>query len=221
MAAFRRSETEVWREVEFVGRKIREARFRTQMPPVEHQGLEGDPLQPQGPPGDPAAAHRRLPVVGPDHPEDRRPGARQPGDDPRGGPPREGAGGRMSTARRLCRSRVTPRRPVFDVPAAAARRHHPGLSDLPAPDQRRPRRSHPGRGRDRHRGGDRRPHRDRLPGWHMRWTKPSTPRPSWPARDPAGAVRGLLHRPHPDAAPGRAGGWGRPGGREGAATAPT
>jgi hypothetical protein len=39
MAAFRRSEAEVWQEVEFVGRKIREARFRTQMPPVEHQGL--------------------------------------------------------------------------------------------------------------------------------------------------------------------------------------
>lgn len=40
MAAFRRSEAEVWREVEFVGRKIREARFRTQMPPVEVQGLK-------------------------------------------------------------------------------------------------------------------------------------------------------------------------------------
>jgi hypothetical protein len=39
MAAFRRSEAEVWQEVEFVGRKIREARFRTRMPPVEHQGL--------------------------------------------------------------------------------------------------------------------------------------------------------------------------------------
>lgn len=39
MAAFRRSEAEVWREVEFVGRKIREARFRTRMPPLECQGI--------------------------------------------------------------------------------------------------------------------------------------------------------------------------------------
>lgn len=40
MAAFRRSEAEVWREVEFVGRKIREARFRTRMPPIDHQGMK-------------------------------------------------------------------------------------------------------------------------------------------------------------------------------------
>lgn len=40
MAAFRRSEPEVWREVEFVGRKIREARFRTRMPPVEVRGIQ-------------------------------------------------------------------------------------------------------------------------------------------------------------------------------------
>lgn len=40
MAAFRRSEAEVWKDVEFVGRKIREARFRTQMPPVETQGIK-------------------------------------------------------------------------------------------------------------------------------------------------------------------------------------
>lgn len=39
-AAFRRSEEEVWREVEFVGRKIREARFRTRMPPLEVQGIK-------------------------------------------------------------------------------------------------------------------------------------------------------------------------------------
>jgi hypothetical protein len=39
-AAFRRSEEEVWREVEFVGRKIREARFRTRMPPLENQGIK-------------------------------------------------------------------------------------------------------------------------------------------------------------------------------------
>lgn len=39
MAAFRRSEAEVDRELEFVGRKIREARFRTRMPPIEAQGI--------------------------------------------------------------------------------------------------------------------------------------------------------------------------------------
>jgi len=38
MAAFRLSEAEVWREVEFVGRKIREARHLTRMPPVETRG---------------------------------------------------------------------------------------------------------------------------------------------------------------------------------------
>lgn len=37
-AAFRRSEDEINRDVEFVGRKIREARFRTRMPPIECQG---------------------------------------------------------------------------------------------------------------------------------------------------------------------------------------
>jgi hypothetical protein len=39
-AAFRRSEEEVWRDVEFVGRKIREARFRARMPPLECQGIK-------------------------------------------------------------------------------------------------------------------------------------------------------------------------------------
>lgn len=39
-AAFRRSEEEVWREVEYVGKKIREARFRTRMPPLECQGIK-------------------------------------------------------------------------------------------------------------------------------------------------------------------------------------
>lgn len=39
-AAFLRSEDEVWREVEFVARKIREARFRAQMPPLECQGIK-------------------------------------------------------------------------------------------------------------------------------------------------------------------------------------
>lgn len=38
MAAFSRSREEVNRDVEFVGRKIREARFRTQMPPLDCQG---------------------------------------------------------------------------------------------------------------------------------------------------------------------------------------
>lgn len=33
-AAFRRSPTEVERELQFVARKIREARFRTRMPPI-------------------------------------------------------------------------------------------------------------------------------------------------------------------------------------------
>lgn len=37
-AAFRRSEEEINRDVEFVGRKIREARFRTQKPPIECMG---------------------------------------------------------------------------------------------------------------------------------------------------------------------------------------
>lgn len=40
MAVFRRSEAEVWKEVEFVGRKIREYRFRRRMPPVELQGIK-------------------------------------------------------------------------------------------------------------------------------------------------------------------------------------
>lgn len=39
MTAFRRSEAEVWREVEFVGKKIREARFKCQLPPIDHQGI--------------------------------------------------------------------------------------------------------------------------------------------------------------------------------------
>ena len=39
MAAFSRSEKEVWDEVEFVGRKIREYRFRRHLPPLEHQGI--------------------------------------------------------------------------------------------------------------------------------------------------------------------------------------
>ena len=38
MAAFLRSEKEVWDEVEYVGRKIREYRFRRNLPPLEHQG---------------------------------------------------------------------------------------------------------------------------------------------------------------------------------------
>lgn len=37
-AAFRRSEEEINRDVEFVGRKIREARFRTRMPPLDCMG---------------------------------------------------------------------------------------------------------------------------------------------------------------------------------------
>lgn len=37
-AAFRRSEEEVWREVAFVGRKIREFRFRRRLPPIECMG---------------------------------------------------------------------------------------------------------------------------------------------------------------------------------------
>jgi len=39
MATFRRSEKEVWDEVEFVGRKIREYRFRRHLPPLENQGI--------------------------------------------------------------------------------------------------------------------------------------------------------------------------------------
>jgi len=39
-AAFRRSEEEVWREVEFVGRKIREYRFRRHLPPLQCQGIK-------------------------------------------------------------------------------------------------------------------------------------------------------------------------------------
>jgi hypothetical protein len=39
MAAFSRSQKEIWDEVEFVGRKIREYRFRRHLPPVEHKGL--------------------------------------------------------------------------------------------------------------------------------------------------------------------------------------
>jgi len=39
MAAFSRSEKEIWDEVEFVGRKIREYRFRRHLPPLEHQGI--------------------------------------------------------------------------------------------------------------------------------------------------------------------------------------
>lgn len=39
MAAFRRSEKEIWDEVEYVGRKIREYRFRRHMPPLEVQGI--------------------------------------------------------------------------------------------------------------------------------------------------------------------------------------
>ena len=39
MVAFCRSEKEVWDEVEFVGRKIREYRFRRHLPPLEHQGI--------------------------------------------------------------------------------------------------------------------------------------------------------------------------------------
>ena len=39
MATFYRSEKEVWDEVEFVGRKIREYRFRRHLPPLEHQGI--------------------------------------------------------------------------------------------------------------------------------------------------------------------------------------
>lgn len=38
-AAFHRSEKEVWDDVEFVGRKIREYRFRRHLPPLEHQGV--------------------------------------------------------------------------------------------------------------------------------------------------------------------------------------
>lgn len=38
-AAFLRSEEEIWREVEFVGRKIREYRFRRHMPPLACMGL--------------------------------------------------------------------------------------------------------------------------------------------------------------------------------------
>lgn len=39
-AAFSRSEKEIWDEVEFVGRKIREYRFRRRMPPLEVQGIK-------------------------------------------------------------------------------------------------------------------------------------------------------------------------------------
>lgn len=39
MATFRRSDKEVWDEVEYVGRKIREYRFRRHLPPLEHQGI--------------------------------------------------------------------------------------------------------------------------------------------------------------------------------------
>jgi hypothetical protein len=39
-AAFRRSETEVWREVEFVGKKIREFRFRRHLPPLPVEGIQ-------------------------------------------------------------------------------------------------------------------------------------------------------------------------------------
>ena len=39
MVAFLRSEKEVWDDVEFVGRKIREYRFRRHLPPLEHQGI--------------------------------------------------------------------------------------------------------------------------------------------------------------------------------------
>ena len=38
MATFRRSEQEVWNEVKFVARKIREYRFRRHLPPLESQG---------------------------------------------------------------------------------------------------------------------------------------------------------------------------------------
>ena len=40
MAAFRRSEAEVWRDIEYVGKKIREARFRTRMPPLDCLGIQ-------------------------------------------------------------------------------------------------------------------------------------------------------------------------------------
>lgn len=40
MAAFLRSEKEIWEEVEFVGRKIREYRFRRHLPPLECQGIK-------------------------------------------------------------------------------------------------------------------------------------------------------------------------------------
>lgn len=39
MAAFLRSEAEIWREVDFVSRKIREYRFRRHLPPLETQGI--------------------------------------------------------------------------------------------------------------------------------------------------------------------------------------
>jgi len=39
MVAFCRSQKEVWDDVEFVGRKIREYRFRRHLPPLEHQGI--------------------------------------------------------------------------------------------------------------------------------------------------------------------------------------
>ena len=39
-AAFLRSEEEVWQEVDYVSRKIREARFRTCMPPLDCMGLK-------------------------------------------------------------------------------------------------------------------------------------------------------------------------------------
>lgn len=39
-AAFSRSDEEVWREVDYVSRKIREARFRTCMPPLDCMGLK-------------------------------------------------------------------------------------------------------------------------------------------------------------------------------------
>lgn len=38
MTAFSRSEKEVWDDVNFVGRKIREYRFRRHLPPLEIQG---------------------------------------------------------------------------------------------------------------------------------------------------------------------------------------
>jgi hypothetical protein len=37
--AFLRSEEQIWKDVEYVGRKIREYRFRRHLPPLEHQGI--------------------------------------------------------------------------------------------------------------------------------------------------------------------------------------